>query len=545
MRISYTDTTKPEEKPKSQVKLRHFLVVFASAFLITFLWLGGSEALKTPRFVKPYETFSLELPSDLPAEIKTKLEEDLSKIALEGKPRFSFSKEGEFELGFSAGSGILNYYVVPVAHLYAIVDDFNPAKQKMVFSSSLPTQVKHLLLEDYPQAKEVEDIDKVLDEAGKTVALVEVKTLKATNKLLKFEGKYFLDDNNGSLVYSLGIKSGNTFVSDLIRRNVVGLKEFAFDTSSISKVNQTGVTAITRALAKKIDASGDFAYPAKKISEFLKDADITHVSNEISSVPGCVPTDGLRFCAKPEYLKVLEESGVDVVELTGNHNNDYGASFNLSTIKSYEKMGLKYFGGGKDKEDAAKILYLENKGTKLAFIGYNYYDTILGTGALAGEDRAGANIYSDRKMEKDIQKARSEADVVIVDFQFQECYSYPSSDVIYPICYKPLASPDQKGLFRKAVDYGADIVVGTQAHQPQTFEAYKGKLIFYGLGNLFFDQINWIGTRHGLILTHYFSKGKLIQTKLTTTNYDGDMQTYVTKGAQRVQLLNLIKVARD
>jgi poly-gamma-glutamate synthesis protein (capsule biosynthesis protein) len=134
--------------------------------------------------------------------------------------------------------------------------------------------------------------------------------------------------------------------------------------------------------------------------------------------------------------------------------------------------------------------------------------------------------------------------VVIVDFQFQECYSYPATNVIYPICYKPLASPDQKGTFRKAVDFGADIVIGTQAHQPQTYEIYEGKLIFYGLGNLFFDQIYWIGTMHGLVLSHYMYDGKLIQTQLTTTNYGSDMQTYVSTGEERKLLLELLRDAR-
>jgi poly-gamma-glutamate synthesis protein (capsule biosynthesis protein) len=169
---------------------------------------------------------------------------------------------------------------------------------------------------------------------------------------------------------------------------------------------------------------------------------------------------------------------------------------------------------------------------------------MLGTGALAGEGRAGANSYSESKMKNDIEEARENADVVVVDFQFQECYSYPPSNVIYPICYKPLASPDQKGTFRKAVEFGADIVIGTQAHQPQTYEIYEGKLIFYGLGNLYFDQVYWIGTMHGLVLTHYMHNGKLIQTRLTTTNYGNDMQTYVSTGEERKLLLELLRDAR-
>jgi poly-gamma-glutamate capsule biosynthesis protein CapA/YwtB (metallophosphatase superfamily) len=134
-------------------------------------------------------------------------------------------------------------------------------------------------------------------------------------------------------------------------------------------------------------------------------------------------------------------------------------------------------------------------------------------------------------------------DIIIVDFQYQECYSYPSSDVIYPVCYKPIGS--QSNVFRKAIDFGADIVVGTQAHQPQTYELYEDGIIFYGLGNLFFDQSMWIGTRQGMILTHYFNEGELIQTKITPTIYDSSLQVEVASENDAELLLELLDNARN
>ena len=69
------------------------------------------------------------------------------------------------------------------------------------------------------------------------------------------------------------------------------------------------------------------------------------------------------------------------------------------------------------------------------------------------------------------------------------------------------------------------MVVGTSAHQPQTFELYGDGVIYYGLGNLFFDQVWWPGTTRSLILSHYFYKGKHLQTKVVPTVYDSAMQT--------------------
>ncbi|PJF21965.1 MAG: hypothetical protein CUN56_08420, partial [Phototrophicales bacterium] len=54
--------------------------------------------------------------------------------------------------------------------------------------------------------------------------------------------------------------------------------------------------------------------------------------------------------------------------------------------------------------------------------------------------------------------------------------------------------------FHLLADLGADAVIGTQAHVPQTFEFYttqdgRDVFIHYGLGNLFFDQQGWAETR--------------------------------------------------
>jgi poly-gamma-glutamate capsule biosynthesis protein CapA/YwtB (metallophosphatase superfamily) len=74
---------------------------------------------------------------------------------------------------------------------------------------------------------------------------------------------------------------------------------------------------------------------------------------------------------------------------------------------------------------------------------------------------------------------------------------------------------------------------------------YKDGIIFYGLGNLFFDQDIWIGTRQGMILTHYFINGVHVQTKITATMYDSDLQVRVATEDEADQLFELLKEARE
>ncbi len=367
-------------------------------------------------------------------------------------------------------------------------------------------------------------------------------------KLLTLDGKYCMTDSQGCLKigYVLDGNKRNEFVSHIINHNM-GLKygesEY-IDSEDILKINMSGVVAIARGLASKIDSSKNYAYPARDLDEFLSDADLTHISNEVSFVKGCTGYTGMRFCAKPEYIETLKVSGVDIVELTGNHNNDYGSTNNKTTIETYTSLGWDHFGGGLNSEDASKILYKEVKGNTVAFMGYNYYNTMYDQAPLAKETTAGANSYSVEKLTSNIKEAKEKGALVVVTFQFQECYSYPNGDVIYPICYKPLNSPDQKGVFRQAIDLGADIVIGTQAHQPQTYEVYKGGLIFYGLGNLYFDQKNWIGTRQGIILSLYIKDNDLIQVEIIPTIMGNDLIPRVAEMADSNLLLKLLKSAR-
>jgi poly-gamma-glutamate synthesis protein (capsule biosynthesis protein) len=77
-------------------------------------------------------------------------------------------------------------------------------------------------------------------------------------------------------------------------------------------------------------------------------------------------------------------------------------------------------------------------------------------------------------------------------------------------------SPAQEEAFRAAAEAGAVIISGSQAHQPQGFEILPGGFIHYGLGNLFFDQMQTEENRQEFIDLHVFYDGRHISTELLT-----------------------------
>ena len=163
---------------------------------------------------------------------------------------------------------------------------------------------------------------------------------------------------------------------------------------------------------------------------------------------------------------------------------------------------------------------INKKGNNITFLAYNE-----STGGATYGDTPGANQYYEENAATEIAAAKARGDLVLVDVQYYECSNYDTSYENTACDYANSSAGDQVGFFQHLIDLGADIVVGTSAHQPQTFELYNDGVIYYGLGNLFFDQIWWPGTTRSLMLEHYFYNDKLLQTRITPTVYDDSMQT--------------------
>ena len=349
-------------------------------------------------------------------------------------------------------------------------------------------------------------------------SMIDINELDASKKLLSINDKYYLDDFNSGAIFRT-IKFDSEKFDDEIKPLVDETFTKTFpEKSSVLSFAQTGVTALSRDMnAKLVAVGGDAKYFAENIKDFLSSFDLTHTSNESSFTTFA---NSSNICSDTRFIDTLTAIGLDIVELTGNHNQDCGIDAALNTIDIYEQNSIKMVVGGRNAEEAAKPLNISEKGTNITFLAYNQ-----STGGATYGNTPGANQYYEENAVAEINAAKERGDFVIVDVQYYECSAY-ASEYEDPICDKANSSAgDQIGFFRHLIDLGADVVVGTSAHQPQTFELYGNGAIYYGLGNLFFDQVWWPGTTRSLVLAHYFYNGKLLQTKIVPTVYDKTMQT--------------------
>lgn len=284
------------------------------------------------------------------------------------------------------------------------------------------------------------------------------------------------------------------------------------DENRMAVVAMTGVTALCRGTASLMERAG-VTYPARDIGDWLRSADITHISNEVSFRADCTPepSGAMSFCSNDKYIGLLEDVGTDVVELTGNHLVDRGIDPLRRTLEMYRERGWKWFGGGENYTDARQPALFEVNGNKIAFIGCNTIDNPYdwATNELPGVfscryyDQQGLDPNDIAYLKETIANLRAEGYNVIMTLQYYETYEY-------------LPYYQQIVDFRTFADLGPVYLQGSQAHQPQTMEFYGDTFIHYGMGNTFFDQMWSEPTRQGFINRLIFYDNRLVSIEMRT-----------------------------
>ncbi len=358
-------------------------------------------------------------------------------------------------------------------------------------------------------------------------ALVPFEALEPRWKVIEVDGQAPIHNDFDPVSYALkmDIAVSGPQGAALRLREVFEIPPSNYDPDQMTVLVMTGVTAMTRATAWQMNRRG-VTFPAEKIGDWLVNADLTHISNEVAFTDDCPLPDpvqeGLKFCSDPSYIELLELIGTDIVELTGNHVRDYGGDALTNTLGMYEDRGWGVFGGGLNLEAAYQPLTLEHNGNRLAFLGCNYAGPKY---AWATEKDPGSAPCDESRLFDSISSLKDQGYQVIFTYQWVE---------------RATITDDQQAAFQAAVDAGAVIVSGSQAHQPLGMDFYEDGFIHYGLGNLFFDQMQTLGLRSELIDRHIFYGGRHISTEILSALLESYAQPRPMTEAERGVLLESV-----
>ncbi|MEY4137891.1 MAG: hypothetical protein RLZZ371_73 [Pseudomonadota bacterium] len=206
-----------------------------------------------------------------------------------------------------------------------------------------------------------------------------------------------------------------------------------------------------------------------------------------------------RFAAPFEAMAALKSFGFNMLGLPNNHSFDIGVHGIVATLEAAERLGIAYAGTGRDLGAADAATMIETDKGVVALIASA---SGLVSNGRATETQPGVNelgIVGETPNAEDVQRilqcvreARKTADIVIVS---HHNHHYPG--VERPADFKQLLLSELPARLappawlepwaRQLVDAGADVVV---MHGPpflHGMEVYKGKPIFYSLGNFIFQ----------------------------------------------------------
>ena len=205
------------------------------------------------------------------------------------------------------------------------------------------------------------------------------------------------------------------------------------------------------------------------------------------------------FRGEPEWLSVLQVHGITHLNLANNHSIDQGRTGLMDTWQNILSAGMTPFGAGPNMQEAARPLILSPITHHPShWRGFAIPDSphpspriyILSTLRMALEnyaylpDKPCVSQEPEDSLLARIQNIRaSDPTAVIV-----VCPHWGAEHTLRPV-------PAQIQMAHRIIDAGADIIVGHHTHTLQTIEQYRGKYIYYSIGNFIFDQQRPINTR--------------------------------------------------
>ena len=205
---------------------------------------------------------------------------------------------------------------------------------------------------------------------------------------------------------------------------------------------------------------------------YLMNADITFgnlegsVLNEGGEVKKCSdPTKCYAF-RQPEYfIDQLKDAGFDLLSLANNHMGDFGESGRNNTQRVLREKKLKYAGLESCPWDT-----LTRNGIKYGFTAFAPNNHCL-------------QINDYATLQSIVKKLDGMCDIVIVSFHGG---AEGSSKTHVPRKKEIFYEEDRGNVYefaRKAIDAGADVVLGHGPHVTRAIDCYKGRFITYSMGN--------------------------------------------------------------
>ncbi|MCK4386472.1 MAG: CapA family protein [Candidatus Pacebacteria bacterium] len=208
---------------------------------------------------------------------------------------------------------------------------------------------------------------------------------------------------------------------------------------------------------------------------------------------------GPHLYQSAESIKYMKTTGFNFVSLANNHIYDYGQESLKATIEELLKYKIDFVGGGLNFEEVYQPKIIEKKGLKIGLLAgcENEFGCLY-----ENQKRGGYAWLFHEKIEDQIRSLKKSVNFIVL------IAHAGVEDIEIPI-------KEWRDRYKRLCDIGVNVIIGHHPHVPQAYEKYQNSLIFYSLGNFYFDKgafINKSDDSYSVILN--FEKEKDINFEI-------------------------------
>lgn len=188
-----------------------------------------------------------------------------------------------------------------------------------------------------------------------------------------------------------------------------------------------------------------------------------------------------RLETSVETLDYLNDIGLDVACLANNHAFDHLEDGFLKTVTFLKQNSIGIVGASLENDDFKKPHIIKKDEIKIALL--NYVTTDTNTNPPTGT-QIHLNYLEEEKIKEAIKMLKGSVDHIVLSLH----WGGRVEGGLFP-------DWDQPKIARRIIDAGADMIIGHHSHTIQPREVYKGKYIYYSLGNFCFSDFTF-GEKH-------------------------------------------------
>lgn len=208
--------------------------------------------------------------------------------------------------------------------------------------------------------------------------------------------------------------------------------------------------------------------------------------------------------SEDHMMSAYTYAGFDAVALANNHGMDHGPAAFVHCMDLLDEAGIQYSGGGRNRAEAHRPAIVEKRGVRVAFLSYTsiFFPSASATPTRPGMATVRVETFFQphalhaevpglppkvltrpdagdlAAAEEAVRAAKGDADIVVVSWHWGQ--SPRAGGAGQPLGYETT-------LAHAVIDAGADLVLGHHPHMLEAVEVYRGKPVFYSVGNFAFD----------------------------------------------------------